>query len=71
MDLIFKEPNDLVVPTLGVYEHNGDPMFPITEGSRLDLGDADGVHHGNFFGNTKVVDQLRDWLTGNNPPGTY
>jgi len=64
MDHIFKEPNDLVVPTLGVYEHNGDPMFPITEGSRLDLDDAEGVHHGNFFGNVRVVGQLRDWLKG-------
>ncbi len=64
MDHIFKEANDLVVPTLGVYEHNGDPMFPITEGNRLDLDGADGVHHGNFFGNPKVVDGLSEWLKG-------
>ena len=64
MDHIFKEANDLVVPTLGVYEHNGDPMFPITEDSRLDLNDADGVHHGSFFGNAKVIEQLGEWLKG-------
>ena len=62
MDWIFKEANDLVVPTEGVYEENGAEMFPID--NRLDLGGEDDVHHGNFFGNEKVVAQLREWLAG-------
>ncbi len=62
MDAVFKENNDLVVPTSGVYEENGDQMFPIVD--KLDLIGEDGVHHGNFFSNKKVVDQLSTWLPG-------
>ncbi len=64
MDKIFKEQNDLVVPTIGVYEANGDEMFPIASENRLDLSGDALVHHGNFFSNERVVAQLRAWLTG-------
>ena len=64
MDRIFKQKNDLVVPTEGVYDHNGDPMFPISGPHLLELEAADGVHHGSFFSNAKVVSQLDQWLTG-------
>jgi len=62
MDAVFKEDNDLVVPTRGVYERNGDEMFPIDE--KLELTGEDEVHHGNFFSNGKVVTQLDNWLPG-------
>ncbi len=63
MDQIFKEQNDLVVPTKGVFEENGDEMFPIEAPNRLELGAGEGVHHGSFFSNAKVVNQLSDWLS--------
>jgi pimeloyl-ACP methyl ester carboxylesterase len=61
MDKIFKEMNDLVVPTEGVYRGNGDPMFPIDEILQLDR--QEGVHHGSYFSNIKVLKQLERWLT--------
>lgn len=64
MDCIFKEENDLVVPTKGVYEKNGDAMFPIEAVNRLDLLRVEGVHHGSFFGNRRVVEKLNSWLSG-------
>lgn len=64
MDQIFREENDLVVPTKGVYERNGDVMFPIEVGNRLDLTKAEEVHHGSFFGNRRVVEKLSSWLLG-------
>ena len=63
MDKIFDEANDLVVPTVGVYAENKDPMFPISENQRLELGDSAGVHHGSFFSNGDVVNHLHQWLT--------
>jgi hypothetical protein len=60
MDKIFKEMNDLVVPTKSVYRENGDQMFPIVEILQLDR--QEGVHHGSYFSNTKVVKQLESWL---------
>ncbi|MEM6639517.1 MAG: hypothetical protein AAF610_06410 [Pseudomonadota bacterium] len=64
MDRVFQEPNDLVVPTRGVYEDNGDPMFPITRSQhRLDLPSSAGVHHGSFFSNADVQARLLDWLS--------
>lgn len=62
MGRIFKEDNDLVVPTRGVYEANGDPMFPIAADNRLHLSGVDDVHHGNFFANAKLVKKLDEWL---------
>ena len=64
MDQIFREENDLVVPTKGVYEKNGDGMFPIESDNRLDLPRAEEVHHGSFFGNHRVVEKLSSWLLG-------
>jgi len=60
MDRIFQEPNDLVVPTAGVYAENGSNRFPIT--NRLEFGESDGVHHSGYFGNPTARDQLLAWL---------
>ncbi|MEO1574110.1 MAG: alpha/beta hydrolase [Pseudomonadota bacterium] len=63
MDQVFKEANDLVVPTHGVFEDNGDPMFPIADAERrLDIPASEGVHHGSFFGHADVQAALLRWL---------
>lgn len=63
MDQVFKEHNDLVVPTHGVFEDNGDPMFPIADAdNRLDIPASEGVHHGSFFGHADVQAALLKWL---------
>jgi len=62
MDLIFKQDNDLVVPTGGVWEANGSPMFPIAE--RLVFGKTDGVDHGGFFTDPRAQKKILEWLPG-------
>lgn len=64
MDKVFREPNDLVVPSLGVHEANGGGMFPIDSERRLMLGHPEGVHHGSFFGHPLVIAKLHEWLPG-------
>lgn len=60
LDRIFRMPNDLVVPTTGVYEANGSSCFPITD--RLELGGSSAVVHTQFFGRPEVQRQILDWL---------
>ncbi|MCY2991033.1 MAG: caspase family protein [Planctomycetota bacterium] len=43
MDCVFQQDNDLVVPTAGVFENNGSPMFPIAD--RHVFPPADAVSH--------------------------
>lgn len=62
LDKIFKEQNDLVVPTEGVHRENGDPMFPIAD--VLTVPSTEGVHHGIYFSNKMVLNQLKKWLNG-------
>lgn len=60
LDKIFKADNDLVVPTVGVYDKNGSGFFPIED--RHVFGKPDGVHHGGFFGNATAREKLLEWL---------
>ena len=60
MDQIFKQDNDLVVPTGGVWDANGSPMFPIAE--RLVFGKTDGVDHGGFFADARAQAKILEWL---------
>lgn len=60
MDQIFKQDNDLVVPTGGVWESNGSPMFPIAE--RLVFGKTDGIDHGGFFADARAQAKILEWL---------
>ena len=61
MDRIFgRAGNDLVVPTLGVYDGNGAGCFPIAEPLVL----AEGVHHNGFFASAAARDKLLEWLPG-------
>jgi hypothetical protein len=62
MDTIFKEDNDMVVPTAGVYDGNGSGCFPIVANDRLLFGTNDGVWHCNYFAQPRVHDKLKSWL---------
>jgi hypothetical protein len=61
MDRIFgRAGNDLVVPTLGVYDRNGSGCFPIADRLVLTRG---GIQHNGFFASAAVRDKLLDWLS--------
>jgi hypothetical protein len=62
MDTIFKEDNDMVVPTGGVYGDNGSGNFPIVTADRLLFGTKDGVWHCNYFVQPRVHAKLTSWL---------
>lgn len=59
-DKIFREHNDIVVPTEGVFRENGYGGFPIDE--RFVFEPTAGVGHTNFFGQPRVHEKLLDWL---------
>ena len=60
MDKIFKAENDLVVPTIGVYDKNGSGFFPIEE--RVIFETGDGISHTRFFGEKRVQEKIVEWL---------
>lgn len=61
MDKVFKgAPNDLVVPTDGVFTANGSGYFPIED--ELVFDEADGVSHTGFFQYTRTTTQMDTWL---------
>jgi hypothetical protein len=61
MDMVFKGPNDLVVPTDGVFAENGSGFFPIED--RLVFTGADAVAHTAFFGKRAARDRIMEWLS--------
>lgn len=62
LDKIFKAENDLVVPTLGVYDKNGSGFFPIEDHDRIVFGTGDGIAHTRFFGEPRVQERILGWL---------
>ncbi|HKG91353.1 MAG TPA: CHAT domain-containing protein, partial [Gemmatimonadaceae bacterium] len=65
LDRIFDaEPNDLVVPTGGVYAEGAGPDFPIPDERRLAFGAAAGVIHTTYFARPEMAAKLREWLLG-------
>ena len=58
---IFHKPNDLVVPTHGVYENNGNVNFPIEE--HFDFLPEDEVSHSGYFSEPKTQELILKWLT--------
>ncbi|HOX27294.1 MAG TPA: hypothetical protein PLL30_16425 [Candidatus Krumholzibacteria bacterium] len=60
MDSIFKSANDLVVPTVGVYDANGSDHFPIRD--RLEFARSDGISHTAFFGDRRAQEAILGWL---------
>ncbi len=62
-DSIFdSRPNDLVVPTEGVYSPNGSSRFPIAE--PLIIPPTESTWHSGYFSRADVGNKLLDWLPG-------
>jgi hypothetical protein len=59
-DSIFREPNDLVVPTASVYGANPSDYFPVTD--RQIYPATAGVHHSAFFGHADALGRIDAWL---------
>jgi hypothetical protein len=63
VDRIFKEaPNDLVVPTDGVFTATG-PTFPLAAASCLVFPSERAIWHSAYFEQPETTDRLRQWLT--------
>jgi pimeloyl-ACP methyl ester carboxylesterase len=61
LDRVFqKAENDLIVPTVGVYDKNGCGYFPIAE--KLVYGLGDGISHTTYFGAPRTQAQILEWL---------
>jgi pimeloyl-ACP methyl ester carboxylesterase len=62
-DLVFKlAPNDLVVPTTGVFEPNGAGTFPIAE--PVELLEGEGVDHSGYWPHPLTREAFLKWLKG-------
>ncbi len=62
VDRIFKEqPNDLVVPTNGVFTAGG-PHFPLDETARLVYPSDRAIWHSAYFEQPETVAKLKEWL---------
>lgn len=63
IDQIFdQDANDLVVPTTGVYAHNGATAFPIS--APVEFPSQSAVHHSAYFAHPTVTTAMNNWLTG-------
>jgi hypothetical protein len=61
MDRVFDHAaNDLVVPTLGVYEGNGSALFPIAD--HHVFPPTAGIQHGGYFPSPATQQQIMGWL---------
>jgi hypothetical protein len=68
-DRVFGEPNDVVVPTAGVYDATG-PGFPVDAARRVRF-DGAGVWHGALFRQPATASALCAWLTGDEDDPAY
>lgn len=65
VDRVFADAaNDLVVPTLGVFEGSTDAAFPIPDERRLVFSPGEAVFHGGFFSRPETTEALLRWLPG-------
>ncbi len=64
LDRVFeKAPNDLVVPTLGVFQKNGHGSFPLDDIRVLQFDKTKDVIHTNFFPHPETAATLLKWLS--------
>jgi hypothetical protein len=65
IDAIFAgEPNDLVVPTMGVYEGVPDANFPIPRANLFEFPPHRGINHSTFWGEPETAERFLEWLAG-------
>lgn len=63
LDRVFKDdPNDLVVPEMGVYATNGCGAFPLRSECLLRIAHDQGVLHTTIFGHRPASDKILEWL---------
>ncbi len=62
VDSMFEQPNDLVVPTAGVYELKLGPAFPIPEERILQFPKDKHVMHTTYFADSETQSRLLTWL---------
>ncbi|SDC27764.1 hypothetical protein SAMN05444679_102127 [Variovorax sp. CF079] len=64
LDQVFGDAgNDLVVPTDGVYQKNGNARFPLPSQRVLLFNEPQGVIHTQVFQQTSVSEKLLNWLS--------
>jgi hypothetical protein len=68
-DRVFGEPNDVVVPTAGVYDATG-PGFPVDVARRVRF-DGASVWHGALFRQPETASALCAWLRGDEDDPAY
>jgi hypothetical protein len=65
IDTVFGgEPNDLVVPTIGVYEGAADANFPIPAANLLEFPPDRSINHSTFWGEPETAERFLAWLAG-------
>lgn len=65
IDVVFSgAPNDLVVPTVGVYQGATDANFPIPEQNLLIFPPERGISHSTFWAEPETSERFLTWLTG-------
>jgi hypothetical protein len=65
IDTVFGgQPNDLVVPTVGVYKGKPDANFPIEGANLLEFPPERGINHSTFWAEPETGDRFLSWLTG-------
>jgi pimeloyl-ACP methyl ester carboxylesterase len=63
-DRVFaNDPNDLVVPTIGVFDKNGAAGFPVSASQVFRFPAAEGVMHTRYFSSPKTCQNLLKWLS--------
>ncbi len=64
LDRVFeKAPNDLVVPTLGVFDQNGHGNFPLDDARVLRIDKTKDVIHTSYFPHPDTAAALLSWLS--------
>ena len=58
------EPNDLVVPTVGVYQGAADANFPIPADRLLEFPPERGISHSTFWAEPETSERFLAWLAG-------
>ena len=64
VDRVFNDaPNDLVVPTTGVYTGSDDPAFPIPSDRVLEFDASRAIGHSDYFSKPETSAALLSWLS--------